>query len=91
MALSERVRSTPTGSGHAEVGGFPCACSAQAIVEKAGRTVCRTCADGLPGREFPLRRGWQRAGAPELTERRQLGMIEGRNVSLYPPPSGYFG
>lgn len=91
MACSERLRSAPAGSGHTEVGLFPCACGAQAVVEKAGRTVCRKCADGLPGREFPLRRGWQRACNPELTERRQLGMIERRNVALYAPPGGYFG
>lgn len=91
MANRERVRSVAAGCSNAKVITHLCACGAEAVTEKAGRTVCRKCADRLLGREFPLRRGWQRAGGPDLTERRQLGMIEGRNVSLYPPSNGYFG
>lgn len=30
-------------------------CQAQAEVEKAGRSVCRACANRVRGREFPLR------------------------------------
>jgi hypothetical protein len=54
----------------------PCDCGREAVCEKAGRTVCRQCADRLTGREFPLRtaRQWSSRGA--YVEREQMGMLE---------------
>lgn len=52
-----------------------CVCGSAAVVEKAGRTVCRTCADALKGREYPLRNGWQRSSWGSFTEEFQLDMM----------------
>jgi hypothetical protein len=76
MANRERLRSSSAGSGDCEVIGDPCSCGREAAVEKRGRTVCRECADNLTGREFPLRRGTQRASFGSFTEREQLSMYE---------------
>ena len=59
----------------------PCACKrGPAVVEKAGRSVCRACADHLAGREFPLRGGRWRRGIAEHDLREQLGMLRGSPV-----------
>jgi hypothetical protein len=52
-------------------------CTARAVLEKAGRAVCRGCAGRLRGREYPLRRGSE--AALYLTGRvaaEELDMIE---------------
>ena len=85
MAPSERLRSSSAGSSGREITRDPCACGREAVVEKSGRTVCRECADGLRGREFPLRTGLERASFGSYTEANQLSMLE------YQSPMRYFG
>jgi hypothetical protein len=59
----------------------PCACKrGPAVVEKAGRSVCRACADSLTGQEFPLRGGRWRRGLGEHDLRQQLSMLPGSPV-----------
>lgn len=74
MADGERVRSAPSGSSKSTVS-FPCSCGREAVVEKAGRTVCRLCADKLSGHEYPLRNGRQRCSFGSATEARQMDML----------------
>lgn len=85
MAYGERLRSSSAGSGHSEIG-QPCACGRAAVVEKGGRTVCRACAEGLRGREFPLRTGLERCSFGSNLEKIQLDMLEihgGRATKFY--------
>ena len=53
-----------------------CGCSALAVCEKAGRTVCRACADKLTGQEYPLRSGRWHRGTGILEMRDQLSMVQ---------------
>jgi hypothetical protein len=76
MASAERFRSAPTGCAGTKINALlPCACGCEAAVEKCGRTVCRTCANALNGREFPLRNGRERCSFGSATEARQLDMV----------------
>lgn len=76
MAPRKRVRSAPAGSGEGEViaAMLPCSCGNEAVVEKRGRTVCRTCANAIDGREYPLRGGRERCSFGSAVEARQLDM-----------------
>jgi hypothetical protein len=55
---------------------FPCGCKEEAVCEKAGRTVCRRCADHLRGREFPLRTG-RDASVNDLEKQALFGSASG--------------
>gem|GEM_PF-6965706 len=35
-------------------------CNGIAVVDKGGKSLCRTCADKTKGQEFPLRSSWDR-------------------------------
>lgn len=86
MAHGERVRSTPAGSGNGNLAAPPsalCSCGRDAVVEKCGRTVCRPCADGLNGYEYPLRSGRQRCSFGSNLERSQLDMMEFRGTPRF--------
>jgi hypothetical protein len=59
-------------------------CEARAVLEKAGRAVCRSCAARLRGHEYPLRRGSE--AALYLTGRvaaEELDMVEDSERSRY--------
>lgn len=63
------------------VGNFPCFFhpkeGERAVVEKQGKSVCRNCADGMRGWEFPLR-GPKRTTTfdPGFLETKRLDMLE---------------
>lgn len=37
----------------------PCACGKEAVVEKAGKSLCKDCKKNYQGREYPVRSGME--------------------------------
>jgi hypothetical protein len=90
VACPQRAHRTANAAQREFVGIFPtstkdlrgtahvCGCGELAVCEKAGRTVCRECANQLKGMEYPLRTGRWRRGMGDIEMRAQLGMIQHR-------------